>query len=329
MSPWRAILAATQPTFGHASVKWFEFDSTNLFLAAAAIGALLLNVIAIVMVRRWNPTREAAPAMADERDGAAGTTPANVHSAGGKARPVWDNPILWREIRTWAYGKKILLVRIAYWTVFLVSVAVLVTSGGGVNAGGSQIVGAAQSLVALLVVSLILLNAAAVTSLTNERDAKALDLLLDHGSVAEGDRVRQAGRRVFQRQGNGAVSAAAVRLSVVRKLARHGTVCVSMHRLVRDGRVCRDAGAARGNYVRQLADRHRHEPRHVDVLVSRNRDVHENHAGVQQLVQLPADVVSRLHRGRQRGTLCRAGLAESVAGDFVGRARSRRLPRFT
>jgi ABC-type Na+ efflux pump permease subunit len=178
MSPWRAILAATQPTFGHESAKWFEFDSTNLFLAAVAIGALLLNVIAIAMVRRWNPTREATPATADERDGVAVTTLANVHSAGGKARRVWDNPILWREIRTWAYGKKILLVRIAYWTVFLVSVAVLVTSGSSANSGGGQMVGATQSLVALLVVSLLLLNSAAVTSLTNERDAKALDLLL-------------------------------------------------------------------------------------------------------------------------------------------------------
>jgi hypothetical protein len=35
-----------------------------------------------------------------------------------------------------------------------------------------------QPLIALLIVSLVLLNAAAVTALTNERDAQALDLLL-------------------------------------------------------------------------------------------------------------------------------------------------------
>ena len=29
-------------------------------------------------------------------------------------RRVWDNPVLWREICTWAYGRKILIVRIAY-----------------------------------------------------------------------------------------------------------------------------------------------------------------------------------------------------------------------
>ena len=103
----------------------------------------------------------------------------NVHSAGGKVRPVWDNPILWREIRTWAYGKKILLVRIAYWAVFLVCIAVLVTSGGESAANPSgQMPSSVQPSIALLVVSLVLLNAAAVTALTNERDAKALDLLL-------------------------------------------------------------------------------------------------------------------------------------------------------
>jgi hypothetical protein len=153
--------------------------STNLFLVAAIATAALLNLIAIVMVRRWNPSREAVAGTTGEQEASTvGTVAANVHSAGGKVRPVWDNPILWREIRTWAYGKKILLVRIAYWTVFLVSVAVMVAAGRGVHNGDSQSLAAAQPLIALLVVSLVLLNAAAVTSLTNERDAKALDLLL-------------------------------------------------------------------------------------------------------------------------------------------------------
>ena len=46
---------------------------------------------------------------------------------------------------------------------------------GGENRGPSA---AAQSVTALLVVSLILLNAAAVTAITSERDSRALDLLL-------------------------------------------------------------------------------------------------------------------------------------------------------
>ena len=32
----------------------------------------------------------------------------------GRTRHVWDNPVLWREIRTWAYGRKILVIKLAY-----------------------------------------------------------------------------------------------------------------------------------------------------------------------------------------------------------------------
>jgi ABC-type transport system involved in multi-copper enzyme maturation permease subunit len=189
MSPWRAIMASTQSSFGGENAGRLVFGSVGSFLAVALAGAALLNAFAILMVRRWNPTREAAITAPDERDDVAAVVQStqvganeprqNVHSAGGKVRPVWDNPILWREIRTWAYGKKILLVRIAYWAVFLVCVAVLVTSGGETTANPSgQMPSSVQPLIALSVVSLVLLNAAAVTALTNERDAKALDLLL-------------------------------------------------------------------------------------------------------------------------------------------------------
>ena len=164
----------------------------------AAVATALLNVISIAMVRRWNPTREAAAASLDELDSSAAAAEVNIHSAGGRARPVWDNPILWREIRTWAYGKKILLVRIGYWAVFLVCVAVLVTTRSESAASqSSQSTTPVQPLVALLVVSLILLNAAAVTALTNERDAKGARLASSDGFVTQRNCVRQIGRRVL------------------------------------------------------------------------------------------------------------------------------------
>jgi ABC-type transport system involved in multi-copper enzyme maturation permease subunit len=185
MSPWRAILATGVSDFSHVAGETMRFGSTGAFLLAAIVATVLLNLIAIVKVRQWNPSREAAPGATDERDetgtdrrrAAAGAgTQANVHAA-GKTRPVWDNPIIWREVRTWVYGKKILLIRLAYWVLCAAAVAVLVGASGWAgspDASGSAV----QTIVALLVVSLILLNAAAVTSITNERDAKALDLLL-------------------------------------------------------------------------------------------------------------------------------------------------------
>jgi ABC-type Na+ efflux pump permease subunit len=68
-------------------------------------------------------------------------------------------------------------VRLAYWVVMAVCFGALLTTAGtlGENRGSSA---AAQSVTALLVVSLILLNSAAVTAITSERDSRALDLLL-------------------------------------------------------------------------------------------------------------------------------------------------------
>ena len=135
------------------------------------------------MVRRWNPTREARPPAAEDRtlgtdEESVTSEPQNVHKAGGKVRPVWDNPILWREMRTWAYGKKIAVVHITYVAIFAVCAAALIGTVWSDGATRSVIPAAATPLAPLLVISLILLNALAVTSLTNERDMRALDPLL-------------------------------------------------------------------------------------------------------------------------------------------------------
>ena len=42
---------------------------------------------------------------------------AKAHAAPGTVRQVWANPILWREIRTLAYGRRPLLVKLAYGVV--------------------------------------------------------------------------------------------------------------------------------------------------------------------------------------------------------------------
>jgi len=91
-------------------------------------------------------------------------------------RVVWDHPILWRELRTWAYGRKLLAIRIAYAILAAVSGAGLVQA----SLSGEPLtgLGAAAVLAPLGVVSLLLINAQAVTSLSSERDGGTLDLLL-------------------------------------------------------------------------------------------------------------------------------------------------------
>ena len=176
MSPWRAIESAAEPVFVDRLERGEGISHVGWFILNALAASALLNLISILFVRVWNPTRELQP-IAEEGSDQVST---NVHRAGGAVRPVWDNPILWREVRTWAYGKRVLVIRVAYLAVFAVCAAALVTVGRGEGSGrGERIVpSAAQPLTALLVVSLILLNTAAVTSLTTERDGRALDLLL-------------------------------------------------------------------------------------------------------------------------------------------------------
>jgi hypothetical protein len=148
-------------------------------LVAAGL-VVALNGLALACVRIWNPTRELRSAGDDEREEAAAAAGASVHAAPGRVREVWDNPILWREICTWAYGKKVLLVRVAYLAVFA---ACTFSAVGALRRSDPQyyataLPAAAQAILPLFVLGLVLVNALAVTSITNERDAKALDLLL-------------------------------------------------------------------------------------------------------------------------------------------------------
>jgi ABC-type transport system involved in multi-copper enzyme maturation permease subunit len=187
-SPWQAIQEATRPRFASASAanSLALADPVDGFLVAFTVVSVLLNGLAIALVRVWNPPRAASGesrGAVDEPSWSADVSvghAANVHSAGGKVRKVWDNPILWREVCTWAFGKRIVLVRVVYWTVFVICAAALVSSATTAvdPIVEGAIPAAAKPLVTLLIVGLLLLNALAVTSLTNERDSGALDLLL-------------------------------------------------------------------------------------------------------------------------------------------------------
>jgi hypothetical protein len=95
---------------------------------------------------------------------------------------VWDNPVLWREMCTWAYGRKVLVIKVVYWLLLAMALAALVWSlqTGSAYARASETIlpAAALPLAPFFLVSLVIVNALAVTSITNERDGGSLDLLL-------------------------------------------------------------------------------------------------------------------------------------------------------
>ena len=209
-SPIRAILLAVHP--GLESTGPLDLGrSTWSFLLFTIIGFSLLNLVAILRVRVWNPSREVRPGQQDEAamESIWGVThdmqqaaeashevqaeaarAAHVDSIGrsrkqhGTSREVWDNPVLWREICTWAYGRKVAVIRVAYLFFFAMAALGLYltltsTTLAESNTGLSTVLPAmATPLLPFFLVSLVIMNALAVNAITNERDGLTLDLLL-------------------------------------------------------------------------------------------------------------------------------------------------------
>jgi ABC-type transport system involved in multi-copper enzyme maturation permease subunit len=171
-SPWRAMLEACRPYPVDVPELGEIGNPVWLFLIVASGVTLLLNGIAVWRLRRWNPSQEAGRAMQPENEDRKEAAPSQTATS----REVWDNPIIWREICTWAYGRKMLIVRLAYLLLFVGAMAAIYSMSN--EPGGLARSNAAVVVVPFLVLSLVLINAQAITALTSERDARALDLLL-------------------------------------------------------------------------------------------------------------------------------------------------------
>ncbi len=174
LTPFRAVLAAVRPLENTTTPLTPYGGPVVLFFLFSWAIAMLLNLWAILRVRVWNPMQETQPPRKTRK-------PQTAAPPRAKTREVWDNPILWREIMTWAYGKKILVIRIIYLAVFAICAATLVAFLGNADQEGARFASqftAAKSVLPLMVLGLVLVNALAVTSLTSERDLRALDLLL-------------------------------------------------------------------------------------------------------------------------------------------------------
>lgn len=217
LSPWWAVVEAARP-FPVVAPRLGVWGGnvSYLFLTFAALVLVFLHGVAIWRVRVWNPSREVqrtpdetgeerltfrsdvlgrrtlqdpqvspgelseepVPAPGAETvpsdEGALAEEPVTVVRR--RSRQVWDNPVLWREMCTWAYGRRMLLLRLSY--LFLFALA----AGGAVwlQAGGATLtlLPAGLLLAPLVLLSLALVNAQAVTSVTSERDGRTLDLLL-------------------------------------------------------------------------------------------------------------------------------------------------------
>jgi ABC-type Na+ efflux pump permease subunit len=159
------------PTLGGGWGPGYGFALTMLALS------LLANGVGVWKLRAWNPSGE--PIMQREQpteQERERLDRAEAHAAPGRAREVWANPVLWREIKTYAYGRRPLLVKAAFAIVLgLISWFAFAELS---RAGTRPSFVAAYGLVPIVVLSLLLVSAQAATAITSERDGKQLDLLL-------------------------------------------------------------------------------------------------------------------------------------------------------
>ncbi len=165
LNPFRAMMQVLDPLGPSGGA----FPTANI--VALLVLAAVLNGIAIFRLRLWNPSRTLyVPPSEADIDTATGK---------GKVRDVWANPVIWREMRTKAYGRKVFAINAAYFAIFAAAMAFVFrqpVSDGTLVLG--MISPSGFAFVALGLIGLLLINAQAVTSLTTERDLKTLELLL-------------------------------------------------------------------------------------------------------------------------------------------------------
>ena len=167
MNPFRAMLRVLDPLNTSGGITYVSVAMISAGLLATL--ALTIVVLTIMRVRIWNPSRTLGDmATMDEKDRGVSRPP----------RPVWNSPVIWREMMTKAYGRKVIVIKLAYMVIAAAAFySVLSTpSNSALVLGMVSPIGAA--FIALSLLSMMLINAQGVTALTSERDAGTLELLL-------------------------------------------------------------------------------------------------------------------------------------------------------
>ncbi len=201
LSPLRAVLSNASPFPWNDPGLWTILQGPGVFIGFALLATACLWGIGIARIRVWNtsdeqgslrPLGSTSQAIAETGDTvdlanlAEHARQGHVDSRGRqrthiRTRDVWDNPVLWREVCTWAHGKKIVLVRGVFLLVAAVAFLALQrsVSADRSNVDSAGAISATFTIVIpFVLVSLIMVNAIAVTSITMERDGRALDTLM-------------------------------------------------------------------------------------------------------------------------------------------------------
>lgn len=179
---WLDPFVTMQTVLAPPPGMWGGLAPAYGFALVMLLWCAILNGIGIWKLRKWNPSgepimqREGPQEVVDTDESIELEKRAKAHAAPGKIRTVWENPVLWREVRTLAYGRRPLLVKLAFGVVLALILYFAVAELN--RPGGRPAFAAAYGLVPIAVLSLLLVSAQAATSVTSERDGGTLDILL-------------------------------------------------------------------------------------------------------------------------------------------------------
>lgn len=171
-SPYRALLNILNPLSGTSGGSVSAVESVVLLLTVAAG----LSLYTVARLRIWNPS-QALKQSAQEDDSTAADSGATTERR--HHRSVWNNPVTWKEVITRGYGRKVIVIKLVYVAMAALIGYSMLSSG---PVGNELVLGmvspAAAAFLAIGVISLLLVNAQAVTSISTERDSNTLDILL-------------------------------------------------------------------------------------------------------------------------------------------------------
>ncbi len=178
-SPYRALLGVLNPLTATASgIAEVSAIESVCFLLGLAAG---LSGLTVARLRVWNPSQQLRQTSLEamQSEDASNTTKEVAQPVPKRHRFVWDNPVTWKEIVTRGYGRKVVVIKLAY-VLLAALIGYSVVSGDADDQ--SLVLGmvtpAAAAFLGIGVISLLLINAQAVTSISTERDSNTLDILL-------------------------------------------------------------------------------------------------------------------------------------------------------
>ncbi|QDT91026.1 ABC transporter permease [Gimesia algae] len=171
LNPFRSLYEILNPLTLHTGLDPITVSAWPSLISLFVLG-IALKAFTVLRLRVWNPSRSVYQSTAKTEN--------ETVIVKEKSRVIWSNPVIWREIMTKAYGRKVFVIKLAYFLLAGFTLWSAVSSEavaqGVLYLGVIPPQGLAFAGIAWL--SLVLANTQAVTSLTTEKDSKTLELLL-------------------------------------------------------------------------------------------------------------------------------------------------------